>query len=533
MWPYAARQLLQQGNAKKSLEGQLVFFDDHSGSGGQWAVRSTQGKLSSLGKGVKPPKKDKDGNDVQPGSTIALTCPTDVNGDCSFVSSSDLLLLAGVPPPTADSVLENMLVMITDFSACDGGAAWTAGATVDAATRAVLGPNADGNGGVAQAVGLCSYGRVQISTATFTAIVVQPACVAGMATTCDFLSIANNADVAATALLGDAAFASFSRYVYVLPSAYTSVCTWQGMSALPGKQFWLQPTSNGMNRWATVLQEWIHNFGLFHAWQGGVEYADLSSAMGRGSACPNAAELARLNWASAAPGGAALSSAGLAPAAPVTFTLPATYLTGTGAYVRVTPDWATTGKNLYLAVRVPKQADAGLGAAYANALNVHEVNAAIDNAVVAGTGGWYQDRQVSFLSAATLSTRVVVSGYNLVVYSGAWVGTDFMRVHMCRYLKADTECPTLDTLEARFRPSPPRPPPSPSPPSPPSPKPPTPPPPSPRPPAPSPPPSPTPPSPRPMPPSPAPRPPSPGPGPPSPAPRPPSPPPPPKSSKGR
>lgn len=100
--------------------------------------------------------------------------------------------------------------------------------------------------------------------------------------------------------------------------------------------------------------------------------------MGSGKACPNAAELSRLGWAIPAVGGDALDAAALAPGVLRTFILPATYLTGNGSYLRVTPNWINlypeeSSKNLYIAVRVAKAADANLSAGYAGKANVHEV----------------------------------------------------------------------------------------------------------------------------------------------------------------
>ncbi len=102
--------------------------------------------------------------------------------------------------------------------------------------------------------------------------------------------------------------------------------------------------------------------------------------MGRGDTCPNAAEISRMGWASPATGGAAISSAVLPPATSggyLSYNLPATYLTGTGNYIRVRPDWlgssystTLTGRNLYLAVRVAKVGDAALGTSYAGLVSV-------------------------------------------------------------------------------------------------------------------------------------------------------------------
>jgi hypothetical protein len=121
--------------------------------------------------------------------------------------------------------------------------------------------------------------------------------------------------------------------------------------------------------------------GLWHSWQAGVEYNDYSTAMGRGDACLNAPEIARMGWATPAVGGDRLDLSSLQPGSAKLFTLPATYLTGNNNYLRLLPNWLptysamATGRNLYIAVRVAKNGDAALGSEYAGKVNVHEVNA--------------------------------------------------------------------------------------------------------------------------------------------------------------
>ncbi|GLC34932.1 hypothetical protein PLESTM_000255600 [Pleodorina starrii] len=299
--------------------------------------------------------------------------------------------------------------------------------------------------------------------------------------------------------------------------------------------------------------------GLHHSWQNGVEYGDYSSAMGRGDACPNAAEIARLGWATPAVDGDNLDGSSLLPGVAKSFVLPATHLTGDNNYLRVLPDWLPTysqrslARNIYIAVRAAKGGDAALGAAYASKVNVHEVNAIVDNDPQNYSTC---DPRVQLIGALGSLQSLTLDKFKLVLYGGSWVDVDTMQVHLCRFTTSSSECPQLSPSEPappspaptmppqpRSPPSP-RPPPRklpprmprspPSPPSPPPPNPPSPSPPPPRPPPPSP-PLPSPPSPNPPPPSPPPprppppRPPSPNPLPPSPPPpRPPSPNPPPR-----
>lgn len=57
--------------------------------------------------------------------------------------------------------------------------------------------------------------------------------------------------------------------------------------------------------------------------------------MGRGNSCPNAPELSYMKWATPVTGGSALNASLLPVGQAVTFNLPATYLTGTGNFLRV------------------------------------------------------------------------------------------------------------------------------------------------------------------------------------------------------
>lgn len=123
--------------------------------------------------------------------------------------------------------------------------------------------------------------------------------------------------------------------------------------------------------------------------------------MGRGDACPNSAEISRLGWSTPAEGGDNISSLVLATGSTRTFTLPATYLSPTGNYLRIVPDWVanyseiTIGKNLYVALRMAKGGDASLGSFYAGKVNIHEVNATL----VSGFGFLFAPCNVKLFSS--------------------------------------------------------------------------------------------------------------------------------------
>ncbi|KAG2482484.1 hypothetical protein HYH03_018591 [Edaphochlamys debaryana] len=250
-----------------------------------------------------------------------------------------------------------------------------------------------------------------------------------------------------------------------------------------------------------------------------------------GDACPGAAEMAWLGWASPAAGAGGLNSAAMPSGRPtVTWDLPATYLTGVGNYIRLVPDWMPSytsnynlneadpavARNVYLHVRAPGKADS-----FIDPLHAYKDN---DMAAYAAP-----NRRIAYQISISVGTRALVAKHRLVIYTGpSFIGAQgaILPVVLCRYVSSDTECPTWDDV---FNPKspPPSPPPAPPPPPSPPPRPPPPSPPPPRPPPPSPPPRPPPPSPpppRPPPPSPPPRPPPPSPPPRPPPPSPPAPP---------
>ncbi|KAG2444615.1 hypothetical protein HXX76_001359 [Chlamydomonas incerta] len=482
------------GIVRKTLRGTLaqVTLDD---GGEHWTIVSeNDGSLQPFARGVRPPKKDKDGNDITAGSVIGLSCPNDSTGSCTYVASSDTTLLAGGATPGAatNKVVQRNLIMNIDYSSCN----YSASHNESSLRTLYLGAAGDGTGGHAIKFEQCSYGGLTFNSTAFTVVTVQPNCTSLILVNCSYSAISNGADAAAKVILGSTAFAAFTHYTYILPPGFESICGWSGLALLPGKQTWLQTSSYGVSRWATVMQESIHNYGPRHSWLGTAEYNDYSTSMGRGNACPNAAELSYMKWATPVTGGSALNASLLPVGQAVTFNLPATYLTGTGNFLRVVPDWIPTAVyNVYIAVRVNKIGDSTLANGYPNRLNMHYLNATLDNQLWNGNyQNQYADRKITVLNTTQVNGTTDLPDYKMVVYGGAWVGTDIMRMYICRYSASAAECPaSAAVLEARPSPPPaPLTPPSPPSPSPPSPSPPSPSPPSPTPPSPPPPPPPPP-----------------------------------------
>ncbi|EFJ45612.1 metalloproteinase, extracellular matrix glycoprotein VMP26 [Volvox carteri f. nagariensis] len=371
---------------------------------------------------------------------------------------------------------QRLLVIILDYPDCGLPASLT-----EADVRTLyLGPGHDGNGGLAQKYRDCSYGKFTLNITAFRAVRVPHLCSVMVSSSCAAWAISFLAEAATRALIGPTDFASFTHFTYILPPGLRERCNqpplstaWEGLALLPGRKTWLQTSAYGVFRWATVMQEGLHNYGLWHSWRNDIEYNDYSTAMGRGDACPNTAEIAYMGWATPAEGGERLDSSMLAPGKTLSFTMPATYLTGSNNHLRVLPDWllstysdASRGKNLYVAVRVAKNADAALGPEFSSKISIHEVNAAIDNAP---EGFVSKDPRIQFINSTGPMSRLALDAYRLVVYGGSWVGTDILRVHICRFLSLPSECPPLNRLEPgppRFPLPPSSPPPSPLPPSP-------------------------------------------------------------------
>ncbi|GLI64398.1 hypothetical protein VaNZ11_007664, partial [Volvox africanus] len=398
---------------------QLVFVDTHDGYG-RFALASAEGSLTPLPDGFRPPDFDINGIPIAVGAIVQLECnqaeptgpvycnlcpdgetPTcsclgsasglssyervssiaDCVGDITWTVIELPIIAAGWPAAASGGVAQNvkqrLLVMILDYPSCD----YRPSLDEDTLTKLYLGPNRDGNGGIAQKYYQCSYGSFTLKPSATRVITITAPCDSAILSTCSWWGLSEGADAAAIAQLGLQAFSSFTHYTYVLPPDLQGVCTWTGLSVLPGRKTWFQSNSYGVYRWATVMQEGLHNYGLWHAWRSGWELGDYSTAMGRGDACPNAAELARLGWATAAVGGSAIDSSILTPGVPRQWILPATYRTGYNNYLRVIPTWlpanpnARLRKNLYIALRVPKSGDVGLTSSYANRVHVHEVNA--------------------------------------------------------------------------------------------------------------------------------------------------------------
>ncbi|EFJ46908.1 metalloproteinase, extracellular matrix glycoprotein VMP6 [Volvox carteri f. nagariensis] len=460
--PEDASSVASTSTAALDVSGELVFIDTQQQYSAQWAIRTGNGLLTPIALGYEPPKTDELGQALAPGALVTISCSMDPLGTCNPGPGSQTAVLSAESAFLADTreTHQRMLVIILDYSACGAPAAVNG-----TAVRSIfLGPNGDGSGGVAEKYRQCSHGKLTMNTTAFTVITVKAACSDGVVQSCSYTFASITADAMAKGVLGQKAFSEFTRIVYVIPPRVP--CAFSGIALLPGNRVWLTSGRiGGVYNWTSIMQEVLHGYGLQHAWQNGMEYDDYSTFMGRGDVCLTAPELAYLGWATPAPGGDRIDSSRLRVRTTLSFSLPATYLSPDGNYLRVVPDWLpsysepTVGKNLYIAVRVNKGGDALLGTFYANKVNIHELNASLDNNPLAQP---YTNRQTTCVTAIQPRSQTNLTAYNLVVYSGFWVGgKDILRVHLCRYDSTPDECPSLKSLEPPLPPAPPRPPPPP------------------------------------------------------------------------
>jgi hypothetical protein len=143
------------------------------------------------------------------------------------------------------------------------------------------------------------------------------------------------------------------------------------MGQLGGGLSWYGPSA--ANTIQAYAHELGHNLRLHHSSKGGVEYGDMSSAMGYccTTRCYNTANNWQLGWATPV---ASITAANLAPGQTQTVTLPLEH-TATANLVQITPTWqggasywvgyrgSTAGYNGY---------DVNLESAYANKVNVYQ-----------------------------------------------------------------------------------------------------------------------------------------------------------------
>ncbi|GLC65597.1 hypothetical protein PLESTF_000316900 [Pleodorina starrii] len=340
-----------------------------------------------------------EGQPIAPGRWISLTCFLPSVDATACTSIADVVVIQGFAPVPTTNVALSLLVMVVSLSASTECAS-RAGGNATEVRSLFLAP-----GGYADYFGNCSYGSMVIDRQSLTVVpIVVPCSKRIMNCSEDALAEAAMANVPAGIQT-----AAFSHFVYVVPKDFGPICNWAGFAQLPGTRTWFTPDNQGIYEKGTVMQELLHNFGLWHGYRNGVEYEDYSTAMGMGSGCPSAPELWRLGWADAR---AQLNSSTFPPGTFQTYTLPATYRGPTGVMLKIQPDWlgAAYTKNMYLALRVKAAGDIALLPEFNGKLNIHELDKVIDNDFAAAG-----DPFVSLLGVLNPVSSVTYFNYRLYI----------------------------------------------------------------------------------------------------------------------
>ncbi|GIL66362.1 hypothetical protein Vafri_19839 [Volvox africanus] len=422
---------------------------------GTWMLTSVNGSSTSYTL-PNQPVDALSGQEIAPGRSTSLTCvlPNALTTKCFNISNAAIYLAAS-PTSPANNVTLRVLVMVlslSNSSECNS----QGGANVTQVKDAFLGPN-----GYADFFESCSYSKMVFDR--------QMLMVASTVIPCSTAIVNCNVDAIATAaklqLLSDIQVASYSHFVYVLPNNLVTKCGWGGLGELPGTQSWFLPDTQGIFSKGTVMQEILHNFGLYHGWKDGVEYDDSSTAMGFGGSCPSAPELWRLGWATPL---VLLNSSSFPLAIYEKFILPATYVGPTGVMVKIQPDWLGNQaytKNMYLALRAKAAGDRDLLDQFNGKLNIHELNRFFDNRFLPGG-----DPKVSLTGALDPGSSITRFDYKLHLLVGVFdKTTSTIILTVCRFVTGPNECIFPSSPLSPMPPSPWSPPPSP--PNPPSPRP--------------------------------------------------------------
>ncbi|GIL54181.1 hypothetical protein Vafri_9767 [Volvox africanus] len=326
-----------------------------------------------------------------------------------------------------------MVVSLSSSSECNS----QGGGNVVTVKNAFLGPN-----GHADFFKDCSYGRMVFDRQALTVVSTVLPCSVDIAVNCDEDMIA---DAAKRQLPPGVKVGSYDHHLYVFPG--TSGCNKPALADIPGIKSWYPPNNFGIFSKGTVMQEILHNFGIYHGYKNLVEYEDYSSAMGKGASCPSAPELWRLGWATPL---AQLNSTSLPLATYTSFTLPATYLGPKGVMIRIIPDWLGKDytKNLYLALRVKAAGDRDLLEDFNGKLNIHEVISKYDSNLISEVNS-----MVNFLAAQSPNSNVNYPQYKLQLITGALVnGGTAISVKLCRFIAGPKECTEPSQRPSLFSP---------------------------------------------------------------------------------
>ncbi|GLI61392.1 hypothetical protein VaNZ11_003762, partial [Volvox africanus] len=262
-----------------TLTGEIKYVDTHDGHR-TYTFYDAEGNVTPLARDLALSDVDNKTVPISAGDVLQLecvvgrvcsSCPSGENATCTCPSEEQIQGCLSTNQATVSQVVPawqvaqmdpnnpnegtainknyRLLVLILDYTACG----FAPSLDVDTVTQLYMGPNGDGNGGVAEKFKQCSYGKFNISY--FQVAVIKPVCSTAVTGGCSWWAISSAADAAAKAQLGLPFFSNFTYYTYVVPPGLQSVCPWAGLALVPGKQTWLQSTGYGVLRWATIMQE--------------------------------------------------------------------------------------------------------------------------------------------------------------------------------------------------------------------------------------------------------------------------------------
>ncbi|GIL56045.1 hypothetical protein Vafri_11502 [Volvox africanus] len=425
-WPQTpSPPAVRSSNIQGTLQYRPIMPSD------QWILLTSADNGSSISYTLPyQPIDALSGVEIPQGRVVSLTCflPNSSTTTCSNITNSKIYSFPYLDSP-ANNVTLRVLVVVVSMSNNSVRCRSQGGADVTQVRSAFLGPNS-----YADFFMNCSYRRMVFDRQAFTVVSTVIPCSAQYLYYCNVDAITN---AAIPQLPPDIQIGLYSNIVYVLPNGIEDACGSMGAAELPGTQTWFLPNNIGIFSKGIVMQEMLHNFGIYHGWRNGVEYNDSSSATGSGASCPSAPELWRLGWATPL---AQLNSSTFPLATYMNFVLPATHLGPAGIMIKIQPDWLGTKytKNLYLALRVKAAGDKDLSEEFNGKLNIHELSSAIDNKPFFAGGG---DPKVTIIAALSPNSPFTFFQYQLYLLVGAFDNkTSTIMVTVCRFAFGPNEC---------------------------------------------------------------------------------------------
>ncbi|GIL49067.1 hypothetical protein Vafri_5545 [Volvox africanus] len=421
------------GGAAITIRGKLLYRT--TWPNGTWLLSSVNGTSTSYTLPYQPIEA-RSGNEIPPGQYVNLTCflPNDITTMCSNITNARIYLAAA--PMIATNVTLRVLVMVVSINKTPGRrCSAVKGANVTQIKDAFLGP-----GGYADFFENCSYGRMVFDRQMLTVEpIVIPCIETNLQCTPEIIS-----NAAMKYLPQEISTGEYSHLLYVFPDdkEFGNKCNPSpGLGEVPGPNswYWSSDFDKGIFSKGTVMQEILHNFGLYHGWRNKDEYGDASTCMGSGQSCPSAPELWHLGWATPL---AQLNSSTFPVATYMNFTLPATYLGPMGAMIKIQPDWLDTNyytKNLYLSLRVKAAGDKDLYEDFNGKLNIHEINSTMDNSRDKVGNDPFVTMIGERMTPGSNNVRLVP--YKLLLHIGAFNDrTSTIMVTICRFVNGPDEC---------------------------------------------------------------------------------------------